>query len=87
MGRFVQWNVFEDGLSDAPGTIGLSATFRAQLDELLQTLCNSGAGEPFLGFSKSRNFFTLPPTVPLNSASRLFGHVDVLYCSVYHHIG
>lgn len=145
MGRFLQWNVFEDGLCEAPGTIGFSPAFRQALDTLLRHLAWGGtpvhtlAGEgeggagvgttrdgvagvaktktktepaattaapaaacssataatvgeggeagPYLGFATSRTFDTLPAVVPLDSTARLFDHIDVVYCSVYHHLG
>lgn len=39
------------------------------------------------GFSPGRDFTQLPRAVPLNTVSRFMGHLDVLYSSVYHHLG
>ena len=47
MPRFLQWNVFEDGLADTPASIGFSSDFSQRLSALLRVLSDSsGAGTP-----------------------------------------
>ena len=47
---------------------------------------DGGPQRPY-GFAPARDFTRLPRAVPLNTSSRFMGHLDVLYSSVYHHLG
>ena len=82
-------NVWEDGLTLAPGAVGFSPAFRARLDALLHSLCYCPTtGQPSLyGFSKARDFAVLPPAAPIDSTSALLGCVDVVYTVLYHALG
>ena len=80
----LQFNVFEDGLTLAPGSIGFPSTFEERLDKLLLELCDGGT---FLGISKTRDFTSLPSVVPIDSTSSLFGFLDVVYTALYHGMG
>ena len=86
----LQFNVFEDGLTLAPGSVGMTAAFERKLDRLLHRLCYGRAcseGRPFYGFGKTRDMSSLPPVVAIETAARLLGFVDVCYTCLYHGIG
>ncbi len=93
--RIVHWNVFEDGLNQAPLAIGMDAAFTRRLDALLAALGGGGAGDGdhesddrrFMGFDKARDFTRVPSAVPIDSTARLLGFVDVLYSAFYHNMG
>jgi hypothetical protein len=97
--RIVHWNVFEDGLNQAPLAIGLDAAFTTRLDALLAALggAGDGAGDDgctdgvadrrFMGFDKARDFTQVPAAVPIDSTARLLGFVDVVYSAFYHVMG
>ena len=40
--RVLHWNVFEDGLTDAPGSLSFSPEFSAQFSALLQVQLSTG---------------------------------------------
>ncbi|CAK0792104.1 unnamed protein product, partial [Prorocentrum cordatum] len=85
--RVLQWNVFEDGLTDAPGSLGFSSEFDRRFSTVLGHLCRSGSGSDFLGFGKARDFSQLPPVGPIDSTSAFFSFIDVVYCALYHSLG
>jgi len=85
--RAVHWNVFEDGLNQAPRTIGFSSEFARKLDILLEVLAEDGAGGQYMGFKPVRDFALVPPAWPINSTSRFFGFIDVVYSAFYHDMG
>ena len=85
--RVVHWNVFEDGLTQAPSAIGFQQSFMRRLDALLAALADDGDGNLFMGFGKARDFSVVPQAVPLDSTTRLLGFVDVVYSAFYHILG
>ena len=87
--RFLQWNVFEDGLSDTPGCISFDVKLTASFDALIKVLSDSrGTGTPdFHGFLPTRDFTTLPDAAPITSIRRFFDVIDVVYTLVYHVLG
>jgi len=85
--RILQANVFEDGLTDAPGAIGLSEEFTTRFNRLLLSLSDDGAGNPFLCFKKSRDFSVLPAVAHLSSAAEFFGFLELVYDALYHVLG
>lgn len=85
--RAVQWNVLEDGLTEAPSAISFSPSFDGAFDTLLAELSVSGAGERFIGFASTRDFTAMPGTVPIDSTARFKGFAEVLYNSCYHATG
>jgi len=87
MDRVVQWNVFEDGLTNAPGNIGWSAAFATRIDDLIHALSLGENGRRFYGFKPTRDFTVVPSVVVIDSGSRLFGYIDVAYASIYHSLG
>ena len=84
--RVMHWNVFEDGLTDAPASLGFSLSFRGRLDALLAAL-SAGGGKPFRGFQPSRDLKILPAAVDISSTTAFFGHIDVAYTCLYHSLG
>eukprot|EP01065_Artemidia_motanka_P013607 TRINITY_DN17591_c0_g1_i1.p1 TRINITY_DN17591_c0_g1~~TRINITY_DN17591_c0_g1_i1.p1 ORF type:complete len:623 (+),score=218.18 TRINITY_DN17591_c0_g1_i1:77-1870(+) len=85
--RVVQWNVFEDGLTDTPGNLGFSPDFQSRFSTLLSSLSDDGSGRRFEGFASARDFTAIPGTLPLATTESFFGHLDVIYNAVYHHMG
>ncbi|KAL1530556.1 hypothetical protein AB1Y20_001457 [Prymnesium parvum] len=85
--RLLHWNVFEDGLADTPGSLGISPQFSARFSKVLTVLSGSGTQSPFMGWRETRDFTELPDLVPLDSTARLLGHVGCMYNAVYHAIG
>jgi len=81
--KLLQWNVFEDGLADTPGNIGLKKSFDEKFSALLKVL----AGKTFVGFKKVRSYKTLPPIAAIDSTKALFGYIDVMYSAMYHTFG
>eukprot|EP00931_Biecheleriopsis_adriatica_P065588 TRINITY_DN40091_c0_g1_i1.p1 TRINITY_DN40091_c0_g1~~TRINITY_DN40091_c0_g1_i1.p1 ORF type:complete len:692 (+),score=139.46 TRINITY_DN40091_c0_g1_i1:128-2077(+) len=85
--RTLQWNVFEDGLTDAPGSVGFSPEFDRRFNALLAELSKDDACGQFYGFGLTRDFSQLPPVTAINSSAAFLGLIDVLYNSVYHTLG
>ena len=86
--KMLQFNVFEDGLTETPGAIGFRSDFRLRLTKLLRVLSGPGtSGQPFLGFASTRDFSGLPDVVILESTELLFGHLEVLYTMTSHFVG
>lgn len=83
----VSWNVFEDGLTDQPGSIGLPSEFERRFSALLEVLAIGSDGSTFVGFSKARDLTRLPPVVPVNSTAAFLGCIDTVYVALYHCIG
>ena len=54
MTSVLHWNIFEDGLAEAPATLGFPAAFGAQFDHLLHQLSSGPAG-PFFGLAGREN--------------------------------
>ena len=85
--RVVQMNVFEDGLTDAPGAIGLSPDFSTRFNTLLEALSDDGAGRRFLCLRKARDFTVLPSVAALTASAEFFGYLDLVYNVLYHPLG
>eukprot|EP00930_Biecheleria_cincta_P068698 TRINITY_DN5642_c0_g2_i2.p1 TRINITY_DN5642_c0_g2~~TRINITY_DN5642_c0_g2_i2.p1 ORF type:complete len:608 (-),score=123.97 TRINITY_DN5642_c0_g2_i2:56-1879(-) len=85
--RILQWNVFEDGLTDSPGNLGFEPDFERGFSELLSHLAKGSADRPFYGFSKVRDFSQLPPVTVIDSTKRFFNFIDLAYSGLYHAFG
>ena len=83
----LQTNVFEDGLTDAPGAIGLSPEFTVRFNALLDALSDDGTRRRFICFEKAQDFRVLPNVAPLRSSAELFGFLDLVYTILYHPLG
>ena len=85
--RVIQWNVFEDGLTMAPKSLGFSREFSERFDRLLAVLADDGQGKLMQGFAAVRDFNQPPPRQPLNSLNNFFAFIDVVYSGFYHIMG
>ena len=85
--KLMQFNVFEDGLTDAPGAIGFPGGFRSRADALLAALALSADGVKFMGFETCRDFSRLPDLVAIQSLGALMTTVDIAYNVLYHAVG
>jgi len=85
--RVMQWNVFEDGLTDAPGSIGFSSEFEQSYSSLLSKLGQDSNNAPFWGFGTARDCGQLPPVASIDSTRAFFNFIDVVYTRVYHSFG
>lgn len=85
--RVLQTNVFEDGLTDAPGAIGLSSEFSVRFNALLDSLSDDGTGQRFICFKMARDFSVLPQVAPLRTSAEFFGFLDLVYNILYHPLG
>eukprot|EP00930_Biecheleria_cincta_P068697 TRINITY_DN5642_c0_g2_i1.p1 TRINITY_DN5642_c0_g2~~TRINITY_DN5642_c0_g2_i1.p1 ORF type:complete len:608 (-),score=124.88 TRINITY_DN5642_c0_g2_i1:56-1879(-) len=85
--RILQWNVFEDGLTDSPGNLGFEPDFEGGFSELLSHLAKGRADRPFYGFSKVRDFSRLPPVAVIDSTKSFFNFIDLAYSGLYHAFG
>lgn len=85
--RVVQWNVFEDGLTDTPGAIGFSHDFEMRFAKVLASISQDEAGASYYGFAPARVFTQLPAVTAINTPSAFLGFINDVYNVVYHALG
>jgi len=83
----VHWNVFEDGLTDSPASVGFTPAFDSRFSALLLELSRTETGDRFHVLGSARDFSQLPPVIAITSTASFVASIDLLYNALYHVLG